>query len=81
MEILFVTLTLSDRKGGAALPAVWAPELKQAGHEISVYSTLADDVLRALENGYRIKTIETDIDTVGVDTPADLKKVEEMLRR
>jgi len=36
--------------------------------------------LRALENGYRIKTIETEFDTIGVDTPEDLKKVEEMLK-
>ncbi|OGW75257.1 MAG: hypothetical protein A2Z72_00810 [Omnitrophica bacterium RBG_13_46_9] len=36
--------------------------------------------LRALENGYRIKTIETEFDTVGVDTPEDLKKVEELLK-
>jgi len=36
--------------------------------------------LRALENGYRIKTIETEFDTVGVDTPEDLRKVEEILK-
>lgn len=30
--------------------------------------------LRALENGYRIKVIETKFDTIGVDTPEDLKK-------
>jgi len=36
--------------------------------------------LRALENGYKIKTIETEFDTVGVDTPEDLKKVEEVLK-
>lgn len=37
--------------------------------------------LRVLENGYRIKTIETDFDTIGVDTPEDLIKVEERLRQ
>jgi len=36
--------------------------------------------LRALENGYKIKTVETEFDTVGVDTPEDVKKVEEMLK-
>lgn len=36
--------------------------------------------LRVLENGYRIKTIETGFDTVGVDTPDDLRKVEGMLK-
>jgi len=36
--------------------------------------------LRALENGYRIKTIETEFDTIGVDTPEDLRKAEEYLK-
>jgi len=35
--------------------------------------------LRALEYGYKIKTIETEFDTVGVDTPADLEKVRTIL--
>lgn len=35
--------------------------------------------LRVLENGYRIKTIETKFDTIGVDTPEDLEKVKEKL--
>ena len=30
--------------------------------------------LRALENGYRIKMVETKYDTIGVDTPEDLAK-------
>lgn len=36
--------------------------------------------LRALEYGYKIKTVITDIDTVGVDTPEDLKQVELLLK-
>ncbi|MCQ9206758.1 MAG: 3-deoxy-manno-octulosonate cytidylyltransferase [Omnitrophica bacterium] len=36
--------------------------------------------LRALESGYKIKTLESEYDTIGVDTPEDLKKVEEILR-
>jgi len=35
--------------------------------------------LRVLENGYKIKTVETTFDTIGVDTPEDLKRVEEEL--
>ncbi len=35
--------------------------------------------LRALEYGYKIKTVVTDIDTIGVDTPEDLKQVESLL--
>jgi 3-deoxy-manno-octulosonate cytidylyltransferase (CMP-KDO synthetase) len=37
--------------------------------------------LRVLENGYRIKIIETQFDTIGVDTAADLERVEEILSR
>lgn len=36
--------------------------------------------LRVLENGYKIKVIETEFDTIGVDTPEDLEKVKERLR-
>jgi 3-deoxy-manno-octulosonate cytidylyltransferase (CMP-KDO synthetase) len=35
--------------------------------------------LRVLEHGYRIKTIETRYNTVGVDTKEDLEKVRELL--
>lgn len=31
--------------------------------------------LRALENGFRIRVVETEYDSVGVDTPADLERV------
>ncbi len=37
--------------------------------------------LRALENGYKIKVLETAYDTVGIDTPEDLKKAEEILSK
>ncbi|MFH0855326.1 MAG: 3-deoxy-manno-octulosonate cytidylyltransferase [Candidatus Omnitrophota bacterium] len=37
--------------------------------------------LRVLEEGFRIKVIETNFDTVGVDTPEDLEKVKEYLRK
>ena len=37
--------------------------------------------LRALEHGYRIKLLETAHDTVGVDTPEDLQRVETLLAR
>ncbi len=35
--------------------------------------------LRALENGYRIKVRETTFETIGVDTPQDLERVEQCL--
>ena len=35
--------------------------------------------LRALEHGYRIKTVETAADSIGVDTPADLQRVRRLL--
>ena len=36
--------------------------------------------LRWLQNGYRIKVGETDVETVGIDTPDDLQRAEEFLR-
>ncbi len=36
--------------------------------------------LRWLENGYRIKTQLTSQETIGIDTPEDLKRAEEFLR-
>lgn len=36
--------------------------------------------LRVLENGYRIKVIETRHDTVGIDTPEDLLKATELIK-
>lgn len=36
--------------------------------------------LRVLEAGYKIKTIQTDYQTIGVDTPEDLRRVELLLR-
>ncbi|MFH1552091.1 MAG: 3-deoxy-manno-octulosonate cytidylyltransferase [Candidatus Omnitrophota bacterium] len=37
--------------------------------------------LRVLEHGYKIRTVETRYDTIGVDTQEDLEKVREILRR
>ncbi|SFF93637.1 3-deoxy-manno-octulosonate cytidylyltransferase [Prevotella sp. KH2C16] len=36
--------------------------------------------LRWLQNGYRIKVGITDVETVGIDTPEDLRKAEEFLK-
>ena len=35
--------------------------------------------LRALENGFRIKVVETPFDSIEVDRPADIKRVEELM--
>jgi 3-deoxy-manno-octulosonate cytidylyltransferase (CMP-KDO synthetase) len=35
--------------------------------------------LRVLEHGFRISTIETDVDTIGVDTPEDLERVRQFI--
>lgn len=35
--------------------------------------------LRWLQNGYTIKVAETDCETIGIDTPEDLEKAEELL--
>ncbi len=37
--------------------------------------------LRALEHGYRIKLLETVHDSIGVDTPEDLKRAEALLQK
>jgi len=37
--------------------------------------------LRALENGFKIRVIETDYDALGVDTPEDWKHVTELFER
>ncbi|MFH0731987.1 MAG: 3-deoxy-manno-octulosonate cytidylyltransferase [Candidatus Omnitrophota bacterium] len=37
--------------------------------------------LRALENGYRIKVLETSYETIGIDTPQDLEKAKTLLRK
>jgi len=37
--------------------------------------------LRVLESGYRIKVIETDYESYGVDTPEDIFRIEELLMR
>lgn len=36
--------------------------------------------LRALENGHRIKVINTEYDLVGIDTPEDLERIENLVR-
>ena len=37
--------------------------------------------LRALENGIRIAVVKVDYDSVGVDVPEDVKRVEGLLQR
>jgi 3-deoxy-manno-octulosonate cytidylyltransferase (CMP-KDO synthetase) len=36
--------------------------------------------LRWLQNGYKIKVGITDVETIGIDTPADLERAEEFLK-
>ena len=38
------------------------------------------DMLRVLENGYKVKMVETEYETHAVDTPEDLRLVEQMMR-
>ena len=36
--------------------------------------------LRWLENGFRIRVVETDYDAISVDVPEDIERVEQLLR-
>jgi 3-deoxy-manno-octulosonate cytidylyltransferase (CMP-KDO synthetase) len=36
--------------------------------------------LRALENGFKIRVVETDYESFGVDTPGDLKRVQQLIK-
>ena len=36
--------------------------------------------LRTLEAGYKIRTVETQFETISVDTPEDLEKVKQILK-
>ena len=35
--------------------------------------------LRAIENGFRIRVVETEYESLGVDTPADLERVSSLM--
>ncbi len=37
--------------------------------------------LRVLEHGFKIKTVETEFDTIGIDTPQDLEKLRNILEK
>ena len=55
--------------------------LKYAGMPKSkIELTESLEQLRVLDAGYKIKTVTTDIETIGVDTPDDLVKVEQYMR-
>lgn len=37
------------------------------------------DMMRAIEHGYVVQVVRTDVATIGVDTPADIARAEAML--
>jgi 3-deoxy-manno-octulosonate cytidylyltransferase (CMP-KDO synthetase) len=57
--------------------------LLQYSQMAPTYLELAEKLeqLRVLENGYRIKVVETSYDSIGVDTPADLAAVVEKMKK
>lgn len=56
--------------------------LKFASMGCSAYENIEKlEQLRALENGYKLKTVETKYDSIGVDIPEDVKKVERLLEK
>jgi 3-deoxy-manno-octulosonate cytidylyltransferase (CMP-KDO synthetase) len=48
--------------------------------ESSLEKTEKLEQLRVLQEGYRIKVVETRYDTIGVDTPEDLEKVKQVMQ-
>lgn len=59
-------------------------------HFLEAYGALAPtpleraesiDMLRILEHGYRVKVVETSVETHAVDTPSDLQHVDELMQR
>lgn len=79
------------RAQGAATPPRYLKHLGLYGyqrHFLLQFSSLEPtpleqseqlEQLRALEHGYRIKMLETIHDSIGVDTPEDLQRVEKVL--
>ncbi len=56
--------------------------LKFASMGCSSYENIEKlEQLRALENGYKLKTVETSYDSIGVDVPEDIGKVEKLLKQ
>ncbi len=47
----------------------------------SLENTEGLEQLRVLEEGFRIKAVETEFDTIGVDTPEDLERVQRILAK
>ena len=45
----------------------------------SLEKTESLEQLRALENGYKIKVVETNFNTIGVDMPDDIERVEQII--
>lgn len=45
----------------------------------SLEKTESLEQLRALQNGYKIKVVETNFNTIGVDRPDDIERVEEII--
>jgi 3-deoxy-manno-octulosonate cytidylyltransferase (CMP-KDO synthetase) len=52
-----------------AYPDLTVGPLEQAEHL---------EQLRALENGYRIRVVDTEYESLGVDTPEDLERVNQL---
>jgi len=79
-------------RAGGAVPSPWYKHLGMYGYRrelleqfvrwpvSALEKTEGLEQLRALEHGVRIKVVDSPWDTIGVDTPEDLKRVEAILK-
>lgn len=90
--LYFSRSPLPAARGERAAPAVWHKHigvygyrwemLKQFVHwpPSSLETAEGLEQLRALEHGVRIKVLDSPVNTIGVDTPDDLRRVEALLK-
>ena len=90
--LYFSRSPLPGSKDGESVPAVWYKHIGIYGYRRELLQQFVRwepsalekaeglEQLRALEHGVRIRVFDSPSDTMGVDTPDDVKRVERLLR-